>query len=191
MTSSSLTSPCKYSCSAPKGLKANWGGKNQLQESDWYRLESKKPTTPMDVWLRHDSRRCWTGKSYGPLSSRAFSDASLWTPFYLQTHKMEALRKADLRDDSSVLWLLVRGSSQLSTAVLAFPPHSSIPTLPPPASLVWSPSTTCSEFHCCLHLGKIQIVISRTANISLRHFLPQKVCWHWGLQFSIQRIQKN
>lgn len=144
----------------------------------------------MDVWLQHDSRRCWTGESYTPLSSRAFSDASLWTPFYLQTHKMEALRKADLRDDSSVLRLLVRGSSQLSTAVLTFPPHS-IPMLPPPASLVWSPSTTCSEFRCCLHLGKIQIMISRTANISLRHFLPQKVCWHWGLQFSIQRIQKT
>lgn len=30
----------------------------------------------------------------------------------------------------------------------------------------------CLEFHCCLRLGKIQIMISRTANISLRYFLP-------------------
>lgn len=37
---------------------------------------------------------------------------------------------------------------------------------------MWSPSAMCLEFHCCLRLGKIQIMISRTANISLRYFLP-------------------
>lgn len=47
-----------------------------------------------------------------------------------------------------------------------------LPKLPPPAVLVWSPSAMCLEFHCCLRLGKIQIMISRTANISLRYFLP-------------------
>lgn len=65
--------------------------------------------------------------------------------------------------------LLARGSSQPNAATSNFPPPS---RAPPSAVLVWSPSAMCLEFHCCLRLGKIQIMISRTANISLRYFLP-------------------
>lgn len=70
--------------------------KRQLLESDWYRLksESKKPTTPKDAhWTLGGAE---LGKATGPSALQHFV-MLCYRPFHLQTQKMEALGKANLR----------------------------------------------------------------------------------------------
>lgn len=91
--------------------------------------ESKKPD--YSYGRSPYPRRCRTRESYRPLVTRSCSHASLWTPFHPPTHKMEAVRKANLRDFGSVLVLLARGSSQPNAATSNFPPP---PRAPPSSS---------------------------------------------------------
>lgn len=70
--------------------------KRQLWESDWYRLksESKKPTTPKDAHLTLGGAEL--GKATGPSALEHFV-MLCYKPFHLQTQKMEALGKTNLR----------------------------------------------------------------------------------------------
>lgn len=131
MTSSSLTLPCKYSCSALKSLKANKGAESNFGKSGWKTgstARARNQTTPVDAHLTLGGAE--PGRAAGSVT-RSFSHASLWTPFHPPTHKMEAVRKANLRYFGSVLMLLARGSSQPNAATSNFPPP---PRAPPSSS---------------------------------------------------------
>lgn len=169
MTSSSLILPCKYSCSALESLKAE-GEKNSFGKSGWKigsTARARNPITPMDAHVTLGGAKL--GRATGPSSVE-----HLAMPRYRHPSTPRHTNGSCKKGKSEGLQLCSHAFSQrqLWTERCHLWLSSPSPSSPLQRSLAWSPSAMCLEFHCCLRLGKIQIMISRTANISLRYFLP-------------------